>query len=592
MNKTIFALLSAAAFLTAPAFARDAEKTVTVNPITVNPFTVNPVTVNPPAGALPALNTRPTGAYDASKVETKLNVEIKDGVNKVHFIRDNNDPFVVTKAYVLKHADPYTMRAILRNAVAAVSIKDNPVAVDAFRYVGGKGVILVSAEEYRFKANGSNPGLDQLVATFDKPKMAYSSGSVEMIYYPKYNSAATLLAMLEESKIGYSAPDGVEFAKHDKGLEMQSNAYGMVDGDLNALLLTVNRWDLAVAKDFLKQLDTPMNQVRVTYKLMEVYAENDQKIGVDFQAWKNNEGIDLFAIGGRYNTNWSRAGLTPNNGFTNASFYNFNPKWGTKYLDFLTTNGKAKIVSSGTVLVADGNETSLALQSGALVTDSDPSSADDAPRRSKSLIKDQMPSTRAGKYYSREIEKRALTTRAVDHKTAQGDFQVIRALQPGEPGEGGNSFGLRISPLGSSGIRSGASKIEISMEANSIIGWTSDGTPRMSKSSYTTQIQIGNNRKDFVIGGINKTTVTRGVNGIPFLKELPVLGWLFSTETDIVKKSQYVLVASVEYATPADKVQKTIKDEIVKIQKNVSEMAKCPTKALGYQQLLLDKEAK
>ena len=577
MNKTIFALLSAAAFLTAPAFAQDAEKTVTVNP---------------PAGALPALNTKPTGAYDASKVETKLNVEIKDGVNKVHFIRDNNDPFVVTKAYVLKHADPYTMRAILRNAVAAVSIKDNPVAVDAIRYVGGKGVILVSAEEYRFKANGSNPGLDQLVATFDKPKMAYSSGSMEMIYYPKYNSAATLLAMLEESKIGYSAPDGVEFAKHDKGLEMQSSAYGMVDGDLNALLLTVNRWDLAVAKDFLKQLDTPMNQVRVTYKLMEVYAENDQKIGLDFQAWKNNDGIDLFSIGGRYNTNWSRAGLTPNNGFTNASFYNFNPKWSTKYLDFLTTNGKAKIVSSGTVLVADGNETRLALKSGALVTDSVPSAADDAPGRSKSLIADQMPVGREGKYYDRESIKRALKDRAagtpIDHKTAQGDFQVIRALQPGE----GNSFDLRISPLGFSGIRSGASKIEISMVANSIIGWTSDGTPRMSKSSYTTQIQIGNNRKDFVIGGINKTTVTRGVNGIPFLKELPVLGWLFSTETDIVKKSQYVLVASVEYATPADKVQKTIKDEIVKIQKNVSEIAKCPTKALGYQQLILDKEAK
>ena len=578
MNKTIFALLSAAAFLTAPAFAQDAEKTVTVNP---------------PAGALPALNTKPTGAYDASKVETKLNVEIKDGVNKVHFIRDNNDPFVVTKAYVLKHADPYTMRAILRNAVAAVSIKDNPVAVDAIRYVGGKGVILVSAEEYRFKANGSNPGLDQLVATFDKPKMAYSSGSVEMIYYPKYNSAATLLAMLEESKIGYSAPDGVEFAKHDKGLEMQSSAYGMVDGDLNALLLTVNRWDLAVAKDFLKQLDTPMNQVRVTYKLMEVYAENDQKIGLDFQAWKNNDGIDLFSIGGRFDTNWTRAGLTPNNGFTNTSFYNFNPKWSTKYLDFLTTNGKAKIVSSGTVLVADGNETRLALKSGALVTDSVPTSADDAPGRSKSLIVDQMPVGREGKYYYRESSKRGLKDRDpetdIDHKTAQGDFQVIRALQPGE---GGNSFDLRISPLGFSGIRSGASKIEISMEANSIIGWTSDGTPRMSKSRYTTQIQIGNNRKDFVIGGINKTTVIRGVNGIPFLKELPVLGWLFSTETDIVKKSQYVLVASVEYATPADKVQKTIKDEIVKIQKNVSEIAKCPTKALGYQQLLLDKEAK
>ena len=82
MNKTIFALLSVAVLSAAPAFAQKART----------------VTVNPPAGGLPALGNNPTGAYGASKVEAKLNVDIKDGVDKVHFIRDNNDPFVVTKA--------------------------------------------------------------------------------------------------------------------------------------------------------------------------------------------------------------------------------------------------------------------------------------------------------------------------------------------------------------------------------------------------------------------------------------------------------------------------------------------------------------
>ncbi len=570
MNKTIFALLSAAAFLTAPAFAQDAKV----------------VTVNPPAGALPALNNKPTGAYDASKVETKLNVEIKDGVNKVHFIRDNNDPFVVTKAYVLKHADPYTMRGILNHVVKGTTIDGSPVAVDAIRYVGGKGVILISAEEYRFKKNGNNTGFDELVATFDKPKMAFSSGSVEMIYYPKYNKASTLLDMLVESRIGLSAPDGVEYAENKDNLQMPDNNGTLVDEDLNALLLSVNRWDLAIVKDFLKQLDTPTNQVRVTYKLMEVYAENDQKIGVDFQAWKNNDGLDLFAIGGRFNNNWWINGkLTPNNGFTNASFYNFNPKWSTKYLDFLTTNGKAKIVTSGTVLVADGKKTVLELKSGAMVAVSE-------PEEGKNLIENEkMPKGRPDKYYDREYQNRDLQNAAgtaIDHKVAQGQRQTITAAAAGK---GGNSFSLTIAPQGA-GIKGAAAKVQIKMDSDSIIGWTSDGAPRMSNSSYKAVIQIGSNKKDFVIGGINKTTVTRGVNGIPFLKDLPVLGWLFSTETDTVKKSQYVLIASVEKASVSDKVQKTIKDEIIKIQNNVNEMAKCPTKALGYQQLILDKEAK
>ncbi|MBR2365451.1 MAG: hypothetical protein IKA79_09630, partial [Lentisphaeria bacterium] len=416
-----------------------------------------------------------------------------------------------------------------------------------------------------------------LVATFDKPKMAYSSGSVEMIYYPKYNKAATLLHMLQESKIGLSAPDGVEFARHPNGLEMPDTAGSMVDSDLNALLLSVNRWDLAIAKDFLKKLDTPMNQVRVTYKLIEVYAENDQKMGLDFQAWKNNDGIDLFAAGGRYNVNWQGGRITPNLGFTDASFYNFNPKWSTRYLDFLTTNGKAKVVTSGTLLVADGNTTRVALRSGAMMVDS-------RDIDSKSLLRDQkMPSTAAGKYYAREYAEKNLAAApdTIDHATAQGKTQEIKA------GEGGNSFRLTIEPIGA-GIKSAAAKVRIGMVSDSIIGWTSAGTARMSNSSYTTEIQISSNKKDFVIGGINKTTVTRGVNGIPFLKDLPVLGWLFSTETDTVKKSQYVLVASVERATPADTVSKTEKDEITKIRKNVEEIAKCPVKALGYQQLLID----
>lgn len=567
MNKTIFALLSVAALCSLPAFAQ------------------RTITLNPPAGSIPALGGAPTGAYDASKVETKLNVEIKDGVDKVHFIRDNNDPRVVTKAYVLKHADPYTMRAILRHAVQSTSIAGNPFAVDAIRYVGGKGVILVSAEEYRFKKNDKNTGIDELVATFDKPKMAYSSGSMEMIYYPKYNKASTLLDMLLKSKIGLSAPDGVEFSQNADGLEMPDNNGTLVDSELNAMLLSVNRWDLAIVKDFLKKLDTPMNQIRFTYKLMEVYAENDQKMGLDFQAWKNNDGIDLFSVGGRFNYNWRNGGLTPNMGFTDTSFYNFNPKWSTKYLDFLTTCGKAKVVTSGTVLVADGNAASIELASGALMVESR------VIDNTKKRIVDKMPENgNPNKTYDREHSKRnwrRLEREVTDQMTVQGNTQTVKV------GQSGNRFSLTITPQGIvSGIRSGASKVAVAMSADSIIGWTADGTARISNSNYSTEIQIANNKKNFVIGGINKTTVTRGVNGLPFLKDLPVLGWLFSTETDTVKKSQYVLVASVEYAKPDDKVSKKLKDELAKVTKKVNDVAKNPESMIGYQQLILDKDVK
>ena len=42
-----------------------------------------------------------TGPYDKTAVHAQLRLNIDKDVGKVHFIRNNNDPNVVTKAYVL-----------------------------------------------------------------------------------------------------------------------------------------------------------------------------------------------------------------------------------------------------------------------------------------------------------------------------------------------------------------------------------------------------------------------------------------------------------------------------------------------------------
>ena len=64
-------------------------------------------------------NFNNSGGYDSSRIEAILNVHVKDETDTVHFIRDNNDPRVVTKTYLLKHADPYELRDYLRQMVQA-----------------------------------------------------------------------------------------------------------------------------------------------------------------------------------------------------------------------------------------------------------------------------------------------------------------------------------------------------------------------------------------------------------------------------------------------------------------------------------------
>ena len=42
-----------------------------------------------------------SGGYDPTRVEARLMVPVDEQTKVVHFVRDNNDPRVVTKTYLL-----------------------------------------------------------------------------------------------------------------------------------------------------------------------------------------------------------------------------------------------------------------------------------------------------------------------------------------------------------------------------------------------------------------------------------------------------------------------------------------------------------
>ncbi|MEG1980841.1 MAG: hypothetical protein RR060_08925, partial [Victivallaceae bacterium] len=140
-------------------------------------------------------NFNNTGWYDATRVHAQLQIFVDQNTDVVHFIRDNNDPRVVTKAYLLKHVDAYEFRQFIRQmvqskrvgntslvenfpsnttgpsantqeATTSTATPNTPVnaqpgynpatqlgsntAVECLKYVDGTGLLIVSAEEYRF----------------------------------------------------------------------------------------------------------------------------------------------------------------------------------------------------------------------------------------------------------------------------------------------------------------------------------------------------------------------------------------------------------------------------------------------------------
>ena len=500
-------------------------------------------------GTPQAYNNNPTEGYGGSTVQTQIRVDLKDGEDAVHFIRGNTDPFVVTKLYELKHTNPYTIRGYILGAVNATQIKGNPVSVDAVRYNDGRGIVLVSAEDYRFENRGKGDSIDEIIAGLDQPGMELITGKGMFIYFPKVNAAANLRDMV--LKVGATTED-VEFSH---GVDK-----AVVDGGLNALFIAAPFWSWHGIKEQLEQYDKPMPEIRLSYQLVEISTENDDKLGVDFQSWKNNDGLDFFSAGGRYRNNWatSFAGGINGSHSSRTDFFNFNPKWNTKYFDFLTSTGRAKVVTQGVITAKNRRKSEISVGSGLFYEEEDPI---EDTSINNGIVIDGKPKLPAG----------------ADLPLEHGNRQNTKASE-------GFKFNFEVTPI----VTGKASVLPVKVSGVSLLGWNSDGTPRLSESKFETEIHLGYEARDFVIGGIKRKQIVRSVSGIPILKDIPILGWAFSTESESARETELVLSVHAELATPFDNITAELKDELKDVDDGLTHGIEHPITNLGFEQFGLD----
>ena len=496
----------------------------------------------------------PSAGYGSSSVQAQLRLEVKDGTKAIHFIRDNNDPYVITRTYELKHADPYGLRWYLNAIINAKRVDQNQPSVAALKFNNGRKLLIVSAEAYRFEDDGYGESIDKLVERLDQPGLTASSGRPKFIYFPKINSAATLKKMVSE--VGASAID-VEF---DNGVDKL-----IVDGGLNALFVAAPFWSWKHISNMLAQYDRPIPEIRFRYKVVEIFAENDDRIGLDFQSWKNNDGADFFSAGGRFRSNWAStfgAGVN-NSGSSKTEFFNFNPKWNSKYIDFLTSRGKARVLTSGVLNAKNRTTTSINVGAGLFY--------DDVSQKIEPGNTGRLPAPFAGEPDVPDAGKLEIR---------KGQQQITKV------GEGFRFSLDLVEPI----VTANSTTLKLHAESVSLIGWDSSGEPRLNKSEIETEVQIGNSGKNFVIGGLKKFDIVRGVAGVPLLKDLPLLGWLFSTESESTKKSQIVILASAEYSTPFDPVPTEIQANVGKIVEDVRAGVRNPLNNLGFEQYGIDSD--
>ncbi len=596
-------------------------------------------------------NVQSTEAYQKSLIFANLRIDVDKDTGKIHFIRDNNDPYVITKAYILKNADAYEVRPYLRSIVYGRRVSQSETGVEAIKYNDGTSIVLVSAEQYRFKSNQYGMGIDEIVAKLDQQKITSSSGSVSYFYFPMYRDARELQEMVENVGANING-DALELIEGGDKLT--------VEPGLNALYVFSTRYNRKNIARMLKKYDVPLPMARIKYTVYELYSENDGKIGADFQAWKNNEGADLFQAGLRYRDNWSATwnrGIEPS-GSNKTSFLNFNPKWNTRYLDFLVAKSKGRVITRGALTIrnrepgiienktnifnverseetagsgntaygevqvannytvgsdeykltafdSDGKKIAIAGTNGAeadlVVLRNSISNSKTNYRYVLILenIKGNIYFTRDGNKAGTDINAYSykLKEKTVDSK-GNVSYATVKYWNTdtafiGErnskffttPAKNGYGFKLEFNAQ----INQKATIIDVDLVMDSLIGWDSDGTPRIAKTSEThTQVQISAQQNRFVLGGIKKKSVVRSVSGIPYLRKIPGLGWIFGSESESTKTSQIVVVAECDNVLPSDEIKNGVRKQIKSVTDATSDAG--GDNKYGFGQYIIDEK--
>ena len=525
-------------------------------------------------GGFSAFAGSPAAPYDNTRIDARLNVAVKEGTQVVHFVRDTADPNVITKAYEVKYADPYELRSYLRSIVQTRKVTDNNTNVETVTFSDGSALVLISAEDYRFDDTKGAQGFDSIVKELDKPKLYSSSGRLTYVYSPKYRSSADLLEMIQQ--VGLYNRNVV--LNNIGGTDVSVD-----DPELNLIFFRTTYFSKKIVMDLFKKYDRPEPVVRAKVTVYELYAENDTKLGIDFQTWKNNEGIDLFSAGGRFSQNHNGIETVRGAGWNKTTYFQFNPKWNTKYIDFLTGRGKAKVLHTSEMTIGNNAEGKVEKFTEYFVARNTPAADKEfnvagnvffvtpgniigTTGRGQNVsvtaaAEVSVCRTGSGKVnnYTLKIASGNAAGFTVDGVNAGNKIDVARLsdafdrlVSANITQKRGNTveleksskfgFSVKMTPV----INTQATKLKVQISNSSLIGYTSDGSPRIQKGAeIDTEFVIANSGTKLVIGGIEKRSVMKVSGGIPLLKDIPVLGLLFSTETTASKRSQLLVVAEI-----------------------------------------------
>ena len=321
-----------------------------------------------------------------------------------------------------------------------------------------------------------------------------------------------------------------------------------------------------------KAVDIPANQIMLEGAIYEVNVTNDLKLGLDFIAWKNGPGRNLFNVVLGYQKTseefsdatsvWSPVSqpaaptaATGSHTSVRQKMFYVNFLLTAAFLDFLAAKGKARVVARPKI-VARSNQV-------ATFTTTDQILA-------FNIVPD-------------EVTRTAISPQTadigVDNRTLNHSLVGTSAA---------TTTGLSLTVLPFIGLES--TEVSITVEYRTVAGTAPQGTPIINTRTIVTRARVRDG-EPLVLGGLKRSEKLDRFQGIPFLSRIKYLGLLFGGEEHSDHEADFVIVLIPKVVVAGESDMASVED--VKTQNLVleKEPMEIPSSPWGFDQWLLDKES-
>jgi len=487
----------------------------------------------------------------------------QDAVVKVLRVNQKNliNDYVVA-VFPVRNAPALELRNLFRNVAGAEGGRAEVISDK----VKGEYFLWVVAPRFQM------PYIEAAIKALDEPWVKDDfDGSAEAYYKAKFRNIANINTIVQ-----------VPVAAAVRG----SGGDNTVDVDTvnNAVLFSGEPYRAESYAKYAAQVDKPVPRILLEATVYEVEVSNMKRIGLDYIAWKNGPGRNLFEFiffGAAYTHRahnitsifdpfvpaWDDVdGTVHYNGHTNGWFMAANYLVAAAYLDFLEGSGRARVVTSGKLVVNNGQTASLTATDQVIYFRSSPNESDTP---STGTVPSSVP-------IGEETGALVWANAAVHNRTIVKDSKVTVG------------FSMDITPY----IAQETTQLGIALEMGNIVGQTPSGLPQVRTHEMTTTVLVRDGQP-ICVGGIRRDEDVKGTQKIPVLGSIPILGWLFGQEATGRAQTEMVIVLTptVRFGSEADLEMAKEEDKTLRAQVERRARLQIPETEFGFDQWLIGSDS-